>query len=108
MQHMELAQGRLRMFKEYWARRTAAAPAPDEAGDTELEARTRSMDASVPRLRRGAVNARLAAPEPSSDSNPDDDSDYGSPRYVRRPATSLTVLQWEACCRYCDPLWTAK
>lgn len=91
MQHAEPAQGRLRMFKEYWARRAAGAPAPEEADNTVMDARTRSMDASVPRLRRGAVNARLAAPDPSSDSNPDDDSDYGSPRYARRPAPNLNT-----------------
>jgi len=52
MQHAEPAQGRLRMFKEYWARRAAGAPAPEEADNTVMDARTRSMDASVARLRR--------------------------------------------------------
>ena len=53
------------------------APA-DRAPDT----RSHSMDASVPRARHGAVNARLAAPLPGSDSEADDESDYRSPRRV--------------------------
>lgn len=53
------------------------APA-DPAPDT----RSHSMDASVPRARRGAVNARLAVPLPGSDSDADDESDYRSPRRV--------------------------
>ncbi|KAK9840957.1 hypothetical protein WJX81_002471 [Elliptochloris bilobata] len=71
--------GRLWLLKEYLARKAAGSPAAAPM-DPCPDARSQSMDASVPRPRRGAVNARLAAPGPDSGSDADDDSDYRSPR----------------------------
>lgn len=80
------------MFKAYLARKAAGAPAAPE--DPSLEARSQSMDASVPRRRRGAVNARLAAPGPDSDSGADDETDFGSPRSAATLFSSAWRPYW--------------
>lgn len=71
------------MFTTYLGRKTTGDKSPcatAAADDPSPDARSQSMDASVPRRRRGALNARLAAPETESDSGADDESDYCSPR----------------------------
>ena len=90
--HACTLQGRLRLLKEYLTRKAAGGALAVAPADPAPDTRAHSMDASVPRERRGAVNARLAAPLPSSDSDADDESDYRSPRCVGVWAAHLIAM----------------